>query len=189
MSNRRITIKVKKEDLAKVIEEIRGEDIVSFTISMPDSKETYKYLSTNDKILDWEMEGEDVVEETEMPKPKKTGDDTLSDLVYDTITEEENMSLGIGNIIESGWKVSRKSPEIVPGTSLFMSSLERELRSLVPYQPTVEKAIFFKVIEAYYSGYKTEDIVSDLIDKMKSRWRELSKCETLTSVSILLFRT
>lgn len=188
MSTRRITIRVKKEDLAEVIEKIKGKDEeITLTLSLPDSKEIYKYLSTSDKVLDWDIdEGEEEVEDKKEEEDIKELD-VFSEFVYSLISGPSNLSEGITSFIEATWRVCKKSPGIIFGTPLFITSVSNELSSLTS-GPSIEKAVLYKVIEAYYSGCSKVDIVSSLCDNIRDKWKELSKCETLTNVSILLFR-
>lgn len=193
MSTRRITVRVKKEDLAEVIEKIKGKDEeITLTLSLPDSKEIYKYLSTSDKVLDWDIdegdeeEVEDSKDEEDVKKLLKKLD-VFSEFVYSLISGPNNLSEGITSFIEATWRICKKSPEIIFGTPLFITSVSNELSSLTS-GPSIEKAVLYKVIEAYYNGYSKVDIVSSLCNNIRDKWKELSKCETLTSVSILLFR-
>lgn len=189
MSTRKITIRVDKEDLSEVLREIKGDQIVSVTLELPDTKETYKYLSVNDKVLDWEFIEDETDEEEEVEEehksPKFANDTEI--WAYDIISSNLNLYRGIEELIESTWRVCKKSPGIIFGTPLYMTIVKDELAKLDP-DPTVERAILYRVIESYYSRYSDEEILSNLLDKIKTKWKELSNCETLTSVSILLFR-
>lgn len=191
MSTRKITIRVKKEDLSEVIREIKAQETeIILTLSLPDSKDIYKYLSTSDKVLDWEfLEDEQEIEvDKEVEKIEEIKDlDVFSEFVYNVISGPTNLSEGISSFIEATWRVNKKSPGIIFGTPLFITTIGNELGSLSS-GPSIEKAVLYKVIEAYYNGFSKLDIVSDLCDKIRGKWKEISKCETLTNVSILLFR-
>ena len=194
MSIRKITVKVKKEDLSEVIENLKAQESeITLTLSLPDSKDIYKYLSTSDKVLDWEfLENEQEMDVREVGKEvekiEETKDlDTFSEFVYSVISGPTNLSEGISSFIEATWRVDKKSPGIIFGTPLFITTVGNELGSLSS-GPSIEKAVLYKVIEAYYNGFSKIDIVSDLCDKIRGKWKEISKCETLTNVSILLFR-
>lgn len=189
MSTRKITIRVKKEDLSEVIREIKAQETeITLTLSLPDSKDVYKYLSTSDKVLDWEfLEDEQVGEVDKEETEEKKDLDVFSEFVYNVISGPTNLSEGISSFIEATWRVNKKSPGIIFGTPLFIAATGNELGSLSS-GPSIEKAVLYKVIEAYYNGFSKLDIVSDLCDKIRGKWKEVSKCETLTNVSILLFR-
>lgn len=189
MSTRKITIRVKKEDLSEVIREIKAQETeITLTLSLPDSKDVYKYLSTSDKVLDWEfLEDEPAIEVNKEETEEKKDLDIFSEFVYNVISGPTNLSEGISSFIEATWRVNKKSPGIIFGTPLFITATGNELGSLSS-GPSIEKAVLYKVIEAYYNGFSKIDIVSDLCDKIRGKWKEMSKCETLTNVSILLFR-
>lgn len=192
MSTRKITVKVKKEDLSEVIENLKAQETeITLTLSLPDSKDIYKYLSTSDKVLDWEfLENEQEmgdVKEVDKEIEEKKDLDVFSEFVYNVISGPTNLSEGISSFIEAAWRVNKKSPGIIFGTPLFITTVGNELGSLST-GPSIEKAVLYKVIEAYYNGFSKIDIVSDLCDKIRGKWKEISKCETLTNVSILLFR-
>lgn len=189
MSTRKITIRVKKEDLSEVIREIKAQETeITLTLSLPDSKDVYKYLSTSDKVLDWEfLEDEQAGEVDKEETEEKKDLDIFSEFVYNVISGPTNLSEGISSFIEATWRVNKKSPGIIFGTPLFIAATGNELGSLSS-GPSIEKAVLYKVIEAYYNGFSKLDIVSDLCDKIRGKWKEMSKCETLTNVSILLFR-
>ena len=189
MSTRKITIRVKKEDLSEVIREIKAQETeITLTLSLPDSKDVYKYLSTSDKVLDWEfLEDEPAIEVNKEETEEKKDLDIFSEFVYNVISGPTNLSEGISSFIEATWRVNKKSPGIIFGTPLFIAATGNELGSLSS-GPSIEKAVLYKVIEAYYNGFSKLDIVSDLCDKIRGKWKEMSKCETLTNVSILLFR-
>jgi hypothetical protein len=191
MSIRKVTVKVKKEDLSEVIENLKAQESeITLTLSLPDSKDIYKYLSTSDKVLDWEfLENEQEMDVKEVDKEieEKKDLDVFSEFVYNVISGPTNLSEGISSFIEATWRVNKKSPGIIFGTPLFIITAGNELGSLSS-GPSIEKAVLYKVIEAYYNGFSKIDIVSDLCDKIRGKWKEISKCETLTNVSILLFR-
>ena len=188
MSTRKITIKVKKEDLSEVIREIKAQETeITLTLSLPDSKDVYKYLSTSDKVLDWEFLEDEQAGEVDKETEEKKDLDVFSEFVYNVISGPTNLSEGISSFIEATWRVNKKSPGIIFGTPLFIAATGNELGSLSS-GPSIEKAVLYKVIEAYYNGFSKLDIVSDLCDKIRGKWKEMSKCETLTNVSILLFR-
>ena len=194
MSTRKITIRVKKEDLSEVLEKIKAQESeITLTLSLPDSKDVYKYLSTSDKILDWEFDEEIVGTDMDnsdslIGEKGELGKlDVFSEFVYNLISGPSNLSEGISSFIEATWRVNKKSPGIIFGTPLFITAVGNESDSLTS-GPSIEKAVLYKVIEAYYNGFSKLDIVSDLCDKIRGKWKEMSKCETLTNVSILLFR-
>jgi len=189
MFTRKITIRVKKEDLSEVIREIKAQETeITLTLSLPDSKDVYKYLSTSDKVLDWEfLEDDEPAIEVDKETEEKKDLDVFSEFVYNVISGPTNLSEGISSFIEATWRVNKKSPGIIFGTPLFIAATGNELGSLSS-GPSIEKAVLYKVIEAYYNGFSKLDIVSDLCDKIRGKWKEMSKCETLTNVSILLFR-
>ncbi len=194
MSTRKITIRVKKEDLSEVLEKIKAQESeITLTLSLPDSKDVYKYLSTSDKVLDWEFDEEIVGTDMDnsnslIGEKEELGKlDVFSEFVYNLISGPSNLSEGISSFIEATWRVNKKSPGIVFGTPLFITAVGNESDSLTS-GPSIEKAVLYKVIEAYYNGFSKLDIVSDLCDKIRGKWREISKCETLTNVSVLLFR-
>ena len=51
-----------------------------------------------------------------------------------------------------------------------------------------ERILLGKVLESYYSGVDYIDAVEDTIGKIRVAWKTLSKHESLTSVSIRLYK-
>lgn len=51
-----------------------------------------------------------------------------------------------------------------------------------------ERILLEKVLESYYSGVDYIDAVEDTIGKIRVAWKTLNKHESLTSVSIRLYK-
>jgi len=240
MSDRKITIKLDEKNLLDVIEELKiaktkrkfwKTNEIFLTLDLPDTKDTYVYLTKSKKILDWSLgelkdfkEGSDIPEtdnpveieehpsvvkrkkrekekearmaEEEATKKEQPEKEENPEIVLDKFTKfeldlarkETSVYLGLSYFIEATWRVSRKSPGIVFGTPLFKTSVEKEYEEIRNGMPVVERALLQKVIESYYPGITEVDAVLDINDKIRTRWKILSQCETLTSVSIMLFR-
>lgn len=184
------------------------------TLDLPDAKETYEYLAKSKKILDWSIGGiqefqvgrytdpddvspKEIIEEhpatikkkerEQEAKIEKPSRDKFAGFVSDLILQSSDPYKAMVNFTEASWRQSRKNPAVMFGTPLFKTNLETEYKA-VSGSASIERALLQKVIESYYVGVEMSDAVQDMIDKIREKWKQLSESETLTSVSITLFR-
>ena len=213
MSSRKITIKLNEKDLVNVMQELGkfkasrnfwNRSVLQVTIDLTDSKETYEYLSKSKNILDWEL-GDTIIQDSEEdkseelpkvveqeiqvpkeePKEEKKKPEKFVDYVskFSGTTDWANLAV----FIESSWRVAKKSPGVIFGTPLFKSSLLQEYEA-IKNNGSSERILLGKVLEAYYNGVDYMDAVEDTIGKLRTSWKTLSKHESLTSVSIRLYK-
>ncbi len=193
---------------------INYKDHVFVTLDLPDDKFTYEYLSKSEDVENWslgafnefdesrfnpttnkkkksaskkETETEEVVEKIEqpresVPKPKKFTQYTLDFIKFDEGYE------GLAKFIEASWRVCKKSSGIIFGTPLFKSVLEKEYELIEKEGNKIDRALLRQVLETYYMGYPFEDAVEDAIEKIRSAWKSLPTHQSLTSVSIRLYK-
>ena len=114
--------------------------------------------------------------------------DKFTKFSLDLIKKEEIIFQGAAYYIEAAWRVCKKSPGIIFGTPLFRDSFEKEYAIIKNDSPRVESALLQKVLEAYYSGITNLNMIIDIEDKIRTRWKQMSQSETLTGVSIMLFK-
>lgn len=212
MSSRKITLRIKEKDLLEILQdltELKGrrkfwnKEEIQITLDLEDKRETYEYLCKSKRILGWELgdsvlpDGpepvepeEDVVEESpvivEEPKKPERKVDKLTDYASKFSGHEDWNGLCL--FIECSWRVAKKSPGVIFGTPLFKSSLMQELEIVQNNPVPSERILLEKVLESYYSGVDYIDAVEDTIGKIRVAWKTLNKHESLTSVSIRLYK-
>ena len=211
MSNRKITIKVNEKDLLSVLEDLTGlranrrfwnKSELQLTLDLQDKKEVYEYLSKSKKILDWEL-GESVLPDNsstipdpdpepvaevveQKPEPKKRKTESFTDYVANFTGTADWSNLAI--FILCSWKVAKKSPGMIFGTPLFKSSVAQEYENTKTTGQGSELLILGKVLESYYYSVEYPDAVEDVVQKIRTSWKSLPSHESLTSVSIRLFK-
>lgn len=114
--------------------------------------------------------------------------DKFTKYSLELVKKEETIFHGVAYYIEASWRVCKKSPGIIFGTPLFKESFEREYSEIKNGTPKVESVLLLKVLEAYYSGITDLNMMIDVEDKIRTRWKQLSQAETLTGVSIMMFK-
>ena len=196
MSSRKVVIKTKEKNLLGILKDLgmaeeekkflKSSDVY-LMLNLPDTKDTYEYLSKSGKILNWEIEDSND-KDTE---PDDSGEelDIFTEYLYNLVCQEDSRWVGLTYILEGSWCVSKKSPGIVFGTDLFMEALEKEFTRIEKENTSIERAVLFKIIESYYAGNNLVSVIFDLKDKISKSWKSLSQCQTLTSVSMLLFKS
>lgn len=212
MSSRKITLRINEKDLIEVLQDLTelkakrkfwNRDEVQITLDLEDTRKTYEYLCKSKRILDWELgdsvseapvkipqtyqEPEEEPEEIKEPEPKKP--ERKVEKFTDYVSKFSGSSdwHGLCLFIECSWRVAKKSPGVIFGTPLFKSSLTQELE-LVKDNASSERILLEKVLESYYIGVDYIDAVEDTIGKIRSAWKTLNKHESLTSVSIRLYK-
>lgn len=212
MSSRKITLRINEKDLIEVLQDLTelkakrkfwNRDEVQITLDLEDTRKTYEYLCKSKRILDWELgdsisetpvkttqtyqEPEEEPEEIKEPEPKKP--ERKVEKFTDYVSKFSGTSdwHGLCLFIECSWRVAKKSPGVIFGTPLFKSSLGQELE-LVKDNASSERILLEKVLESYYIGVDYIDAVEDTIGKIRSAWKTLNKHESLTSVSIRLYK-
>lgn len=212
MSSRKITLRINEKDLIEVLQDLTelkakrkfwNRDEVQITLDLEDTRKTYEYLCKSKRILDWELgdsvfeapvkttqtyqEQEEEPEEIKEPEPKKP--ERKVEKFTDYVSKFSGTSdwHGLCLFIECSWRVAKKSPGVIFGTPLFKSSLGQELE-LVKDNASSERILLEKVLESYYIGVDYIDAVEDTIGKIRSAWKTLNKHESLTSVSIRLYK-
>lgn len=213
MSSRKITIRINEKDLIEVLQDLTefkakrkfwNRDEVQITLDLDDTRKTYEYLCKSKRILDWEVgdsisdtptakipqtyqepEEPEEIKEPEPPKKPERKVEKFTD--YASKFSGTSDWHGLCLFIECSWRVAKKSPGVIFGTPLFKSSLSQELE-LVKDNPSSERILLEKVLESYYIGVEYIDAVEDTIGKIRSAWKTLSKHESLTSVSIRLYK-
>lgn len=116
------------------------------------------------------------------------GYDKLTQHIVGLVLKAENEYVGMAMFVYASWQVYKSQPGTIFGTPMYKSFLTNKFEELLGKEKTVEMALLEKVVESYYPGISLADAVLDLEDKMKKKWKLFEQCETLTSVSILLFR-
>lgn len=212
MSNRKITIKVNEKDLLSVLEDLTGlratrrfwnKSELQLTLDLQDRKEVYEYLSKSKKILDWEL-GDSILSDSpaisqaetepesepevieQKPEPKKRKSEKFTDYVANFTGTADWSNLAI--FILCSWKVAKKSPGMIFGTPLFKSSVAQEYENVKSSGQGSELLILGKVLESYYYSVEYPDAVEDVVQKIRTSWKSLPSHESLTSVSIRLFK-
>lgn len=212
MSSRKITLRINEKDLLEVLQDLTelkakrkfwNREEVQLTLSLEDTRKTYEYLCKSKRILSWDIgdvvldspdivpqETEPEVEEIPEEPKKQTLPTRKTDKFTDFVSKFSGTSdwSGLSLFIECSWRVSKKSPGVIFGTPLFKSSLLQELDIVKAGSASSERIILDKVLESYYLGVDYLDAVEDTISKIRGAWKSLSKHESLTSVSIRLFK-
>jgi len=213
MSSRKITLRINEKDLIEVLQDLTelkakrkfwNREEIQITLNLEDTRKTYEYLCRSKRILGWDVgdsiledEAEKILqtnydreereEEIKEPEPKKP--ERKVEKFTDYVSKFSGTSdwHGLCLFIECSWRVAKKSPGVIFGTPLFKSSLGQELE-LVKDNASSERILLEKVLESYYIGVDYIDAVEDTIGKIRSAWKTLNKHESLTSVSIRLYK-
>ena len=209
MSSRKITLRINEKDLLEVLQDLTelkakrkfwNREEVQLTLSLEDTRKTYEYLCKSKKILSWDvgdvvLDSPDIVPQETEPEVEEIHEEPAkptrkTDKFTDFVSKFSGTAdwSGLSLFIECSWRVSKKSPGVIFGTPLFKSSLLQELDIVKAGSTSSERIILDKVLESYYLGVDYLDAVEDTISKIRSAWKSLSKHESLTSVSIRLFK-
>ena len=212
MSSRKITLRINEKDLLEVLQDLTelkakrkfwSRDEVQLTLDLEDTRKTYEYLCKSKRILNWEVgdtilsdESEKILQtdyeqkeavETKEPDPPKPERKVEKFTEYVSKFSGTSDWHGLCLFIDCSWRVSKKSPGVIFGTPLFKSSLMQELEAIKD-NASSERILLEKVLESYYLGVDYIDAVEDTIGKIRAAWKSLGKHESLTSVSIRLYK-
>ena len=202
MSSRKITLRINEKDLLEVLQDLTelkakrkfwNREEVQLTLSLEDTRKTYEYLCKSKRILSWDvgdvvLDSPDIVPQETEPEVEEIPEEPVKPTrKTDKFSGTSDWS-GLSLFIECSWRVSKKSPGVIFGTPLFKSSLLQELDTVKAGSTSSERILLDKVLESYYIGVDYLDAVEDTISKIRSAWKSLSKHESLTSVSIRLFK-
>lgn len=182
---RRINIKIKADSASKILTSL-GQSDITVSIDIPDNKDTYKTLSREEGIIDWDFvdlekeEEENITlekEDFEAIKIKDTNEATgISDsevvefarlykeyglvnnkLISVIVKDSQDLAL----LVESIWRVSKEKPGVMFGTNLFdrlVCSKLSEIRSqALNLHLNTERAMVKLLLEVYY-GLPNSDI-------------------------------
>lgn len=150
-------------------------------------KEEYEHPAARKK-REVEKVEEEKKELTRVETEVAPGYDKLTQYIVSLTLKAENEYVGMAMFVYASWQIYKAQPGIIFGTPLYKSSLGKKFEEILGKDKTVEMALLEKVVESYYPGISLADAILDLEDKMKKKWKLFEQCETLTSVSILLFR-
>lgn len=211
MSTRKITIETTNENLGDVLKDLgvatsNYKDNIFVTLEIPDNKYNYEYLSKSDKVINWSIGEFREFEEGRYIPPKPKKEESKSKPKKSTAKEEEveekekpmNFALGyvdpdegyegLAKFIEASWRVCKKSPGIIFGTPLFKSVLGKEYENIEKEGNKLDRALLKQVLESYYLGFPYEDALDDTVNKIKVAWKSLPSHQSLTSVSVRLYK-
>lgn len=209
MSSRKITLRINEKDLLEVLQDLTelkakrkfwNREEVQLTLSLEDTRKTYEYLCKSKRILSWDvgdvvLDSPDIIPQETEPEVEEIPEEPVrptrkTDKFTDFVSKFSGTAdwSGLSLFIECSWRVSKKSPGVIFGTPLFKSSLLQELDIVKAGSTSSERILLDKVLESYYLGVDYLDAVEDTISKIRSAWKSLSKHESLTSVSIRLFK-
>ena len=182
---RRINIKIKADSASKILTSL-GQSDITVSIDIPDNKDTYKTLSREEGIIDWDFvdlekeEEENIAlekEDFEAIKIKDTNEAAgISDaevvefaklykefglvnnkLISVIVKDSQDLAL----LVESIWRVSKEKPGVMFGTNLFdrlVCSKLSEIRSqALNLHLNTERAMVKLLLEVYY-GLPNSDI-------------------------------
>ena len=214
---RRINIKIKADSASKILTSL-GQSDITVSIDIPDNKDTYKTLSREEGIIDWdfvdlEKEEENITlekENFEAIKIKDTNEAAgISDaevvefaklykefglvnnkLISVIVKDSQDLAL----LVESIWRVSKEKPGVMFGTNLFdrlVCSKLSEIRSqALNLHLNTERAMVKLLLEVYY-GLPNSDIevaFSDTLEKIKDHISLIKEADTLNKVANILYR-
>ena len=214
---RRINIKIKADSASKILTSL-GQSDIAVSIDIPDNKDTYKTLSREEGIIDWdfvdlEKEEENTAlekEDFEAIKIKDTNEAAgISDaevvefaklykefglvnnkLISVIVKDSQDLAL----LVESIWRVSKEKPGVMFGTNLFdrlVCSKLSEIRSqALNLHLNTERAMVKLLLEVYY-GLPNSDIevaFSDTLEKIKDHISLIKEADTLNKVANILYR-
>ncbi len=214
---RRINIKIKADSASKILTSL-GQSDITVSIDIPDNKDTYKTLSREEGIIDWdfvdlEKEEENITlekENFEAIKIKDTNEAAgISDaeavefaklykefglvnnkLISVIVKDSQDLAL----LVESIWRVSKEKPGVMFGTNLFdrlVCSKLSEIRSqALNLHLNTERAMVKLLLEVYY-GLPNSDIevaFSDTLEKIKDHISLIKEAVTLNKVANILYR-
>ena len=215
MPSRKITLRINEKGLLEVLQDLTklkakrkfwNRNEIQLTLDLEDIRDTYEYLCKSKRILDWgvgdsiltnelentlqpdyrEEEKPEIKEPDPEPKEKKRKVEKFTDFVSNFTGSSDWSNLSM--FILCSWKVAKKSPGIIFGTPLFKSNVLQEYESMKSSPTGSELLLLGKVLESYYYGVEYIDAVEDTVGKIRSSWKSLSTFESLTSVSIKLFK-
>lgn len=182
---RRINIKIKADSASKILTSL-GQSDITVSIDIPDNKDTYKTLSREEGIIDWDFvdlekeEEENITLEKENFEAIKIKDTNevagISDaevvefaklykefglvnnkLISVIVKDSQDLAL----LVESIWRVSKEKPGVMFGTNLFdrlVCSKLSEIRSqALNLHLNTERAMVKLLLEVYY-GLPNSDI-------------------------------
>lgn len=171
MLKKRVKIKTKNPEAVLGAFGMGRED-EDLILDLPDEKETYKILMNHPDIIDW-----DFVEPEEEKQEKEDESDGRVDMSWPDLV----------SWIIASWCVARRSPGLIPGGKLWESTILEEFERVREEETTIEALTLKTFLEVYYSG-SLELANSDVVERIKLRWKELSGQGSIAAVASFLFK-
>ena len=183
---KKIKIKVKGQDYYSVLSSLgllnkQDDEIKEVTLEIQETKENYKFLSTSDKVIDW-----DFVEETRLKQdgfsiPTIPFDcierEQIIDLLKNTYPKHTGLELlGLLSSILDSRTVS-------PSMRFTKSLMEREIIPMATISKDVSPKIIIalsSLIDGFNNAFaSSEDVISHFVDRLHEIWFSIEKDTTL----------
>lgn len=199
----KITITMLSSDFSEVINSLKltkeFKDNTEFTIDLEieDCKENFIYLSSSEKIKNWDFIKEDInskeIDKKKIPLVEDLPIEKTAEVNYDKEVDVfsilnnsnfENNSQSLLKLIKLSWDLSRKNLRLVP-SNLYPNMINGVIISNLKYK---EDEMIDNLIKRYYLDCSFSESLEHLIKVIKSNWVGLRKCETLTEIVTLLLK-
>lgn len=199
-----VTIKAKVKDLSEILSklDLQDKDVdFSILVSLTDNKHNYTYLSTSDKVLDWDFYNDQKTSnnkiEVESLPTERTSDDILTEEeLSGAINEKKIFKLlntpefksspyGMLNLIKLSWHLSKKQP--IPYLNSNYISMNLRGGTLICDIIYPDDSQSVRTINNYYSLLPFPDSLEHLLGLIYKHWRDFKNCDTLEEVLTLLF--
>lgn len=215
-SNRKTAMIAITTNLDKILDivnylklENSGQITATLIADLKESKELYKYLSTDENISDWyfidepdkDNDNDKTTEKEATLNESPILETTATNQTQERLVTEESPIVNqiidllninsvneISTLVEATWQVSKKSPNIIFGGNLFLEAL-KEQYSIVGNKPiSIEHALLSKIIESCYYENPLEFIIDDTLERIKNNWKLISTYNTITEVAVKLYK-
>lgn len=206
---KKIKIKVKDQDYYSVLSSLgllnrQDDEIKEVTLEIQETKENYKFLSTSDKVIDW-----DFVEETRFKQdgfsiPTVPFDCISSRKVLTkTITSWSDEREQIINLLKNTYPRHTglellgllssilDSRTMSPSMRFTKSLIEREIIPMATVSNEISPKIIValsSLIDGFNSSFtETEDVISHFVDRLHEIWFSIEKDTDLPKLIELFY--
>ena len=198
----KVTITVSAQDFVEALKNLKlneeFKEHAEFTIELDiaDNKENFKYLCNSGKIKNWdflEMPTNIIEEKVEEGKSTVCTNPEYDDFykIFRQFTELEDFRNNpyelMLKIIKVVSRIKIKSPALRFTKSIFEPYISS--KNLIIDLNNSEDNIYIKLLKYYYKDVSYEEMLDHVLRGLKSKWKDIEKCEKNISNIISLITT
>jgi len=192
----KVAITVSAKDFIEVLENIKLDntfrDNSDFTIELDilDEKENFEYICKSSKIKNWEF-----LENTITDKKDDIKKEKVENLKHDEFYEIFRELTGLEDfksdpytlllkILKVICRVKKKSPALRFTKLVFEPYISSN--NLIIEVNNSDDNIYIKLLKYYYKDVSNEEMLDHMLRELKSKWKELEKCENISNIISLI---